>query len=184
VPTYNHHQNTQIVPYSLILLCFHNKPVAQRQSGELVSQGSQVLISLMTNFFFSQKSFWRSILMIVKMKKKLKKKLKKKNWKKKIEKKKSRFFLKIWKKWSLKLIFNMEKNTCSAICRENHKAIFRIDLQKWFLQSSRLISKRTFFKGKICIENMLKNAFTPMSFLHFFAVFYKIQWFTTGSFSM
>ena len=170
MPTYNHHQNTQIVPYSLILLCFHNKPVAQRQSGELVSQGSQVLISLMTIFFLS-----KIILKIY---------TEECENEKKIEKKKSRFFLKIWKKWSLKLIFNMEKNTCSAICRENHKAIFRIDLQKWFLQSSRLISKRTFFKGKICIENMLKNAFTPMSFLHFFAVFYKIQWFTTGSFSM
>jgi hypothetical protein len=30
-----------------------------------------------------------------------------------------------------------------------------------------------FFQGKICIENMLKIAFIPMSFLHFFAVFYK-----------
>ena len=30
-----------------------------------------------------------------------------------------------------------------------------------------------FFKGKICIENMLKIAFVQMSFLHFFAVFYK-----------
>ena len=26
MPTYNHHQNTQIVTYSLILLSFHNKP--------------------------------------------------------------------------------------------------------------------------------------------------------------
>ena len=98
---------------------FITNQVAQRQSGELVSQGSQVLISLMTIFFFSQKSFWRSILKIVKMKKKIEKKnLKKKFWKKNFEKKKSRFFLKIWKKWSLKLIFNMEENTCSAICRE------------------------------------------------------------------
>ena len=30
-----------------------------------------------------------------------------------------------------------------------------------------------FFKGKIYIENMLKIAFIPMSFLHFFAVLYK-----------
>ena len=30
-----------------------------------------------------------------------------------------------------------------------------------------------FFKGKIYIENILKMAFIPMSFLHFFAVFYK-----------
>ena len=36
-----------------------------------------------------------------------------------------------------------------------------------------LILKWTFFKGKIYIENMLKIAFIPMSFLHFFAVFYK-----------
>ena len=63
----------------------------------------------------------------------------------------------------------MEKNTCSAICRE----IFRKNLQKWFLQSSRLILKRTFFKGKIYIENILKIEFIPMSFFHFFAVFYK-----------
>ena len=49
---------------------FITNQVAQRQSGELVSQGSQVLISLMTKNFFSQKSFRRSILKIVKMKKK------------------------------------------------------------------------------------------------------------------
>ena len=36
-----------------------------------------------------------------------------------------------------------------------------------------MILKKTFFKGKICIENMLKIAFIQMSFLHFFAVFYK-----------
>ena len=36
-----------------------------------------------------------------------------------------------------------------------------------------LILKRTFFKGKIYIENMLKIAFIPMLFSHFFAVFYK-----------
>ena len=30
-----------------------------------------------------------------------------------------------------------------------------------------------FFKGKIYIENILKMAFIPMSFLHFFAVFYR-----------
>ena len=30
-----------------------------------------------------------------------------------------------------------------------------------------------FFKGKIYIENTLKIAFILMSFLHFFAVFYK-----------
>jgi hypothetical protein len=39
--------------------------------------------------------------------------------------------------------------------------IFKVDL------------KKDVFKGKIYIENMLKIAFIPMSFLHFFAVFYK-----------
>ena len=39
--------------------------------------------------------------------------------------------------------------------------IFKVDL------------KKDFFKGKIYFENMLKIAFIPMSFLHFFAVFYK-----------
>ena len=58
--------------------------VAQRQMGELVSQGSQVLISLMTIFFFSKIILKKKNLKIMKMKKK---KLKKK--------KKSRFFLKI-----------------------------------------------------------------------------------------
>ena len=116
---------------------FITNQVAQRQSGELVSQGSQVLISLMTIFFSLKNHFEDLFWRLWKWKKKLKKKLKKKFWKKK----KSRFFLKIWKKWSLKLIFNMEENTCSAICRK-HKVdlqnrsskviftIFKVDLKK------------------------------------------------------
>ena len=94
---------------------FITNQVAQRQSGELVSQGSQVLISLMTIFFSLKNHFEDLFWRLWKWKKK---NWKKKIWKKNFEKKKSRFFLKIWKKWSLKLIFNMEENTCSAICRE------------------------------------------------------------------
>ena len=67
----------------------------------------------------------------------------------------------------------MEKNTCSAIFREKHKVDLQKKSSKVILQSSRLIFKKTFFKCKICIENMIKNTFFPMSFLHFFAVFYK-----------
>ena len=74
MPTYNHHQNTQIVTYSLILLFFHNKPgssEAEWRTGKPRVTGSNLTDDY---FFFSQKSFLRSILKIVKMKKKILKK--------------------------------------------------------------------------------------------------------------
>ena len=81
MPTYNHHQNTQIVTYSLTLLSFHNKPgstEAEWRTGKPRVTGSNLTDDY---FFFSQKS--KIILKIYSEdceneKKKLKKNLKKK----------------------------------------------------------------------------------------------------------
>jgi hypothetical protein len=58
VPTYNRHQNTDIVVYLLdFTFSIITNQLAQRQSAGLASQGSQVQISLLTKKNFYQKSF-------------------------------------------------------------------------------------------------------------------------------
>jgi hypothetical protein len=137
VPTYNHHQNTDIGVYlfDFTFLIITNR-LAQRQSAGLASQGSQVLISLLTKTFF----FPKIILKIytedfenVKLYF-----FEKKNWKKKYINR--RFFWRSEKKGSWKLIFNMRIiHAAPSVGRNNKvdiqysKAIFKIfksDLQK------------------------------------------------------
>jgi len=57
VPTYNHHQNTHIVPHLLILPSFHNKPgstEAEWRTGKPRVTGSNLTDD---NFFFLKNNF-------------------------------------------------------------------------------------------------------------------------------
>ena len=96
------------------------------------------------------------------------KKFKKKFKKKKIKKKMKIFFedLKI-------MIFKIDLQYEEKYMQRHLQGDLQKKSSKVILQSSRLILKRTVFKCKICIKNMVKNAFFPMSFLHLIAVFYE-----------
>ena len=141
MPTYNHHQNTQIVSYLLILPSFHNKPgstEAEWRTGKPKVTGSNLTDDY---FFFSLKNHFEDLfLRLWKWKKKILKK-------KKIEKKKKY-------EWSIKKIWGNNRKKSWRTSHEhkipeakatNHVLIVqKLYPEKFFLTEKKIASQGWF----------------------------------------
>ena len=120
--------------------------VAQRQMGELVSQGSQVLISLMTIFFFSKIILKKKNLKIMKMKKKKLKKKKNQDFFWRSEKRDLENWSSIWR-----II-----HAAPSVGRNHKVNIHHIKYSKVIFKIFESDLQKDIFWGKMFIEYMVK----------------------------